>query len=1505
MPNPLIRERRPEPDGYQTPLATLECIIERVTFHNAETGYSVVKVMQADVKDKVKADLIAVIGNFNNPVVGESLLLKGQWVKHPQFGQQFKMESYETLRPATAAAIEKYLGSGMVKGIGPVTAKRIVAKFGDKTLDVIEEKPEKLLAVSGLGEKRIEMIKAAWEEQREVRRIMLFLQGHGVTPTYAVKIYRFYKERAIEVVEKNPYQLATDIWGIGFKSADKIAQNIGIAPDAPERLEAGLVYVLNQEMEGGGHCFLMRDDLIKKACEILLPQTAPDGDEPSDKESIARAVAIENVLDTLIERELLIAETSSFLGVNETAIYTPSIHATEKAVAERINTLLNSPWRTRPKPAELDHVLEGVSGYDTLSEEQKESVRRALCEPLMVLTGGPGTGKCVRGDTLVLGVNGLQPIERHWGFASGSITIEVRDNGRVKLHYETRDEFTDEAECYREYAVSVIGKDGLTQTSHAYFGGFKDTIRVRTSRGFEIEGTPNHRIWAITENGPDWVRLEQLEAGQSVAIRSGDDIWATESRGSGHLMAGYCTQWWDQDRPTVSRWLSSLNRAETLMFLRKVIDDVAIASDNCLTLNKVSGRLLPQIHVTLLNLGVISRLEISDGNDELTVSGKEWTLLQSILKESVRGSLRVTWDEIVALSPSKATVYDLTVPGQESFVANGFINHNTTTTKAIVAAFEKMGKRLQLASPTGRAAKRAAEVTGKEAKTIHRLLAFDPEKKGFKHGPGEPLELDVLVVDESSMLDLVLTHHTLRAVPDGAQVIFVGDVDQLPSVGPGNVLADLINSGRVPVARLTQVFRQAAASKIITNAHAMNKGKVPELLPPSAVKEGADCVFLEVEESAEIPDKIAAVVAKSLPKLGYSRDQITVLTPMQRGTVGAKNLNEVLQSVMNPPSPEKAEHQRGPIIFRVGDRVMQRVNNYDKNVFNGDVGNIIAIDKENQTIAVEYPEGPVEYDFVDADQLAHASALTIHKCVAHYERVFTANRGLVPISGLTAGDTVYTGRGEARRILNVVPTGTRAVVRLTTRAGYRIDVSEEHPILIADPCSPSPRWALAGELQSGMFACLCREQSAALPELPVGRGRSRSLTLPSVMDETLAYLLGALVGDGSDRDRKDGTVDFTNADPEILRQVEETLSEYGLRVCHCERPNQLASRLYVVSLAFREWLRQIGLDYAKATEKRVPEIIFSASLTCRAAFLRGLFDTDGSAGKGTCRTVRLVTASETLARQVQQLLLTLGIVSSCKPYAAAWTLSVSGPSLPIFASRVGFCVAYKQERLNDLLRLAGSVGKTNHDNIPFGKILAESLLTGLRYKGFRTLVSLLHSIRTGTKGMSYRHLDDCLKALQSIPTPAPVMAEATALTRFLYDPIVSVEHLPDAVPMYDIEVEGIHSFIAGGGFVCHNSQGSEYPAAIIAIHTQHYTMLQRNLVYTALTRAKKLAVFIGSKRAIAMAVRNRNVVPRNTRLAQRLQMLVDDLGPNGLPKRRPDRAGRPELPTPPMPGRLF
>jgi len=1244
MPNPMFNRVREGGEGYSSqPLATLECVIERITFHNPENGYCVLKVVPAEAKGRAKGDLIPVLGSFSNPVVGESVRLHGTWIKHPQYGSQFKSERYETLRPATAAAMEKYLGSGMVKGIGPVMAKRIVAKFGDKALDVIEETPEKLTQVPGIGEKRIDLIKAAWDEQREIRAIMLFLQGHGVTPTYAVKIYKRYKERAIEVVEKNPYQLASDIWGIGFKSADKIAQAIGIAPDAPERLEAGLVYVLNQEMEGGGHCFLLEEDLVKKACEILLPEAAPEGDDEAKRELVARADAIRASLKSLVSRELLIAEPFDFLGQEQVAVYTPSIYQTEKGLAERINTLLNSPWRSRPKPAEIDALLADLPGAEMLSEEQTNAVRRALCEPLLVLTGGPGCGK-------------------------------------------------------------------------------------------------------------------------------------------------------------------------------------------------------------------------------------------------------------------------------------------TFTTKVIVAAFEKLGKRLQIASPTGRAAKRAAGGTGREGKTIHRLLAFDPEKNDFKHGPGEPLELDVLIVDESSMLDLVLTHKTLRAVPDGAQVIFVGDVDQLPSVGPGNVLADLIKSGRVPVAKLTQVFRQAAESHIITNAHAINRGKMPNLLPPSAVKEGADCVFLEVDEPEEVIQKIMGVVAKSLPRLGHRPEDITVLAPMQRGSLGARNLNEVLQEVLNPPAPNKAEHIRGPITFRVGDRVMQRRNNYDKNVFNGDVGHIRAIDKENQTVAIEYPEQTVEYDFADMDELMHAFSLTTHKCVAEYERVWTADRGLVPIRDLTVGDRVVTGQGEVREVRDVVATGTRPVVRLRTGAGFTIDVSPEHPILVAT-ASPTPTWKRADEVAPGDVVCMERSVidppgEVPLPAIrPLAGRRCPPPAVPEVLDERLSYLLGALVGDGSYRDRKDGTVDFTSQDAELLRAVWDTLNSYGLRVCRYQKAGTAAERLYVVSRAFRQWLLELGLDFCRAEAKCIPPVLFSASARCKAAFLRGLFDTDGRAGRGSVRAVRLVTASERLGREVQELLLSLGIVSRrSKSGPNAWCLSVSGTSLPSYAERVGFSVAYKHRRLHDMLARAGArASKTNDDTIPFGSVLANQILAasaahqgasqGRRGCGFNALGStvgsqVLYPIRSGMRRMSHRHLGDLIARLHQQGVPVPKDAAETVARHYYYDAVVEVGRTGETVPMYDIEVEGIHSFVAGPGFVCHNSQGSEYPACVIVVHTQHYMMLQRNLVYTALTRAKKMGVFIGSKRAIGMGGGKTRGVPRNTRLAERLQNLIEGLGKNGKSAAKSSRNGAP-LPTPPLPGRLF
>jgi exodeoxyribonuclease V alpha subunit len=655
------------------PLDEVRGTLERITFHNPENGYTVARLLPDGARD-----VVTVLGNFTNPVVGEFLRVEGRWIRHPQWGPQMQVVRYQPIRPATVAGIERYLGSGMVKGVGPVTAKRIVERFGDKALDIIEFQPRSLLNIPGIGEKTVERIQVAWVEQREIRNVMLFLQTHSVSPAYAVKIFKTYGADSIAIVERNPYQLAVDIWGIGFKSADKIAMNLGFKPDDPLRIESGLVYTITQAVETGGNAYLTRVELADYADKILSTRD------------------IDTALATLIGRGQLICEESGLFGTMEEAIYTPMLYGVELAIADRLKYLKSRPVDTGMTDPKFDTWLADLLAKNNtaLSEEQADAVARCIRSRVTVMTGGPGTGK-------------------------------------------------------------------------------------------------------------------------------------------------------------------------------------------------------------------------------------------------------------------------------------------TTTTRAVVAAFRALEKRVLLASPTGRAAKRLSEVTGAEAMTIHRMLVFDPATRAFRFGPDNPLECDVLIVDEASMLDMVLTNAVLRAVSEEAQIVFVGDVDQLPSVGPGNILRDIIDSGVVPVARLTQVFRQAAMSTIITNAHAVNQGRRPDL--PSPKEPDRDFVFIEAEDPDTVAEKIVAIVARSLPTRGYVPSDIQVLVPMQKGTAGAIYLNSRLQAALNPAAHGKAEVTRGQRLFRVGDRVIQLRNNYDKGVFNGDIGTVLDIDSEESTLLVRTSDQDVVYDFSDLDELALAYCLTIHK----------------------------------------------------------------------------------------------------------------------------------------------------------------------------------------------------------------------------------------------------------------------------------------------------------------------------------------------------------------------------------------------------------------------------------------------------------------------------------------------------------------------------------------------
>ena len=661
-------------------MPTLEGAIERITFHNEENGYTVARLIP-DGKDYE----VTVIGNMLGVQVGEHVRLEGEWTVHGQYGRQFKVERYASVLPATAAGIEKYLGSGLVKGVGPVTAKRIVRKFGADTLTVIDETPERLREVLGVGPKRVTQIKSAWHEQRQIREVMVFLQSHGVSPALAVRIYKHYGDGAAGVVRNDPYRLARDIHGIGFITADKIARNLGIAPDAPERVAAGVAYTLGKKADEG-HVYVPQGELVQASAELL-----------EVAEPLAAAA-----IDSLRQDEQVRVEplTGSTGLAEERAVYLTPFYYGEIGVAGRLRRLMDAVedrcflFRSFDWPQGLA-VVQRDTGL-RLTAQQQAAVRTALTERVTVMTGGPGTGK-------------------------------------------------------------------------------------------------------------------------------------------------------------------------------------------------------------------------------------------------------------------------------------------TTCTLAIIRLLDAARRSYVLASPTGRAAKRLGEATGKEAKTIHRLLEWSPGGAGgftFQRNEENPLDVDMVIVDEASMLDLLLTNHLLKSIPPGAHLLLVGDIDQLPPVGAGNVLRDVIDSGQAAVVRLDVIFRQAAGSFIIENAHRINRGQMPEWRPEQA----QDFFLFQTDDPERAAELVVEVVQERIPrKFGIPAGDVQVLSPMHRGAVGVGALNERLQAALNPPAASKPERRIGGRVFRLGDRVMQMRNNYDKDVFNGDLGQIVALDPVEQTLAVRIDGRAVPYDFLELDELVHAYAVSVHK----------------------------------------------------------------------------------------------------------------------------------------------------------------------------------------------------------------------------------------------------------------------------------------------------------------------------------------------------------------------------------------------------------------------------------------------------------------------------------------------------------------------------------------------
>ena len=676
------------------PATLLRCVVERITYQNPENGYSVLKV-----KVKGYNDLVTLVGNLLEVPVGSVLLCRGEWKVDKRYGSQFVAATWEETMPATVYGIEKYLGSGLVKGIGPRFARAIVQRFGTETIDIIETEIERLYEVPNIGRKRVAKIRESWEKQKDIKNVMLFLQGSGVSTAYAAKIYREYGKESIDKVRENPYRLADDIWGIGFKTADGIAAKMGYEKEDPRRCRSGILYTLGQ-LSDEGHVYAGEEQLVKTAGQLLE----------------AGETAIRDTLAGMLQAEDLI--------LDKEAIYLPPFYHAECGTSRRLRDLAESTGRSLFDGLFDPSSLTAETGIE-YDEVQLAAIRQAVTSKVMVLTGGPGTGK-------------------------------------------------------------------------------------------------------------------------------------------------------------------------------------------------------------------------------------------------------------------------------------------TTTTQGIIAALKKAGLRVLLAAPTGRAAKRMSEATGMEAKTIHRLLEYNPQD-GYKRNDENPLEGDALIVDECSMIDILLMNNLLKAVPVGMRLVFVGDIDQLPSVGAGNVLRDIIDSQRIPVVRLVCIFRQAQKSRIVMNAHTINQGRFPD----TSNGRDTDFFFMREDDPERAAETIVRLVKERLPRAyRESPDRIQVLTPMQRGVVGAANLNLLLQQALNPSGPSL---NRGGYTYRQGDRVMQQRNNYDKDVFNGDLGYIREVDTEERTLKVDFDGKWVEYDVTELDELTLAYATTIHKAQGS-EYPIVVMPVLMTHFVMLQRNLIYTGITRAKKI---------------------------------------------------------------------------------------------------------------------------------------------------------------------------------------------------------------------------------------------------------------------------------------------------------------------------------------------------------------------------------------------------------------------------------------------------------------------------------------------------------
>jgi exodeoxyribonuclease V alpha subunit len=837
-------------------------------------------------------------------------------------------------------------------------------------------------------------------------------------------------------------------------------------------------------------------------------------------------------------------------------------------------------------------------------------------------------------------------------------------------------------------------------------------------------------------------------------------------------------------------------------------------------------------------------------------------------------------NQISLSDKQKDTLYDF-IEKKVFVITGGPGTGKTTILRTIVSLIKKLKLKMTCMTPTGISAKKLSTTIDYEAYTIHRRLGFKGNQ--WTNNEFNPFETDVAIIDESSMIDMEVLYRMLSALKDRVHIIFVGDDNQLPSVGAGNVLREIINCGVVPVVRLDRIFRQDEASDIIKVAHQIKNGNTDlTLFKPDPT---ADVFFMRESN----PDTIEKIIVAIAQKLKKEKKMFQIITPRNNGPASVETLNNLLQQVLNPPAFDSEEMKCYNYILRKGDRIIVRKNDYERMIFNGDIGKIINIGGGFIVIDIDGRSIQLTVEEVD-EKIKLAYSITIHRCISKNSMVFCKD-GIRKIDEIKKGIPVHTINNEVHPIIGKVLSKNLKKVIIKTNFGYFLEASSDHRILVANKKGEEFK-KISDINKKTDYLCISRKNIPGkaitlhikngfrVSKIRPNRHYPRiEINLPLFLDEDISWMLGALIGDGCYTDKDDGTVEFTSPmDIDLLEKMRKIWENLGLNVGSHKRKG-IEYSIYVISKNFREWLYSIGLDYVTAHYKRVPNMMFFANKKCRASFLRGLFDSDGGTSIHTCR---YTSTSFTLIIEIHLILLSLGIISSIRNCLdRPHKIHISGCSLLLYKKIVGFCSLRKKEILTSPT-IRGE--KTNVESIPFGLKIAKDIHERLKINRTRGIKGLglfspkmnktgscLHGVLSGNNRLTRTLLKNLLIYMDETRTPIPNYIKDCVSNNYFYDKIESIKLTGTSEDMIDLEVEEKQSFVANG-IICHNSQGLEYPYIIIPFINQHgKNMLQRNLLYTALTRAKEKAIIIGHGSAIEKAINNASVSKRNTKLGERIK----------------------------------